>query len=99
MTSTGSRKPAEPFYAADDDPSVARVLRRARVDERAEALGRRLRGLRTSAGLDPTELATAAGLDPVAYRRVEAGDAGTLTYLDLLALADALAVPPACLLR
>jgi transcriptional regulator with XRE-family HTH domain len=68
------------------------------VGARGEALGRRLRVLRTSAGLDPTELAAAAGLDPATYRRVEAGDPATLTYLDLVALADALAVRPACLL-
>lgn len=68
------------------------------MDARGAALGRRLRVLRTAAGLDPTELADAAGVDPVAYRQAEAGDPVTLTYLDLLALADALAVPPACVL-
>jgi transcriptional regulator with XRE-family HTH domain len=68
------------------------------VDARGQAFGRRLHVLRTSAGLDPTELAVAAGLDPVMYRLAEAGDPDTLTYLDLVALADALAVPPASLL-
>jgi transcriptional regulator with XRE-family HTH domain len=66
--------------------------------ERGAALGRRLRLLRSAAGLDPAELAEAAGLDPVSYRRAEDGDPATLTYLDLLALADVLAVPPASLL-
>ena len=60
------------------------------MDARGEALGRRLRVLRTSAGLDPTELAAAAGLDPATYRQAEAGDPAMLTYLDLVALADAL---------
>lgn len=68
------------------------------MDARGEALGRRLHALRTSAGLDPTGLAVAAGLDPVTYRSAEAGDPDALTYLDLVALADALAVPPASLL-
>ena len=61
---------------------------------RGPALGRRLRRLRTAAGLDAVALAAAARLDPVAYLRAEAGDPAALTYLDLLALADALAVPP-----
>ena len=68
------------------------------MDARGEALGRRLRVLRTSAGLGSTELAAAAGLDPATYRRAEAGDPATLTYLDLVALADALAVPADSLL-
>jgi transcriptional regulator with XRE-family HTH domain len=68
------------------------------VDARGEALGRRLRVLRTSAGLDPTELAAAAGLDPATYRQAEAGDPAMLTYLDLVALADVLAVPADSLL-
>jgi transcriptional regulator with XRE-family HTH domain len=68
------------------------------VDARGEAVGGRLRVLRTSAGLDPTEPAAATGLDPVTYRQAEAGDPATLTYLGLVALADALAVPPARLL-
>jgi hypothetical protein len=54
--------------------------------------------LRISAGLDATDLAVAAGLDPAAYRQAEAGDPAGLTYLDIVALADALAVPPASLL-
>ncbi len=49
-------------------------------------------------GSSPTELAAAAGLDPATYRRAEAGDPATLTYLDLVALADALAVPADSLL-
>jgi hypothetical protein len=65
------------------------------VDGRRSALGGRLRRLRTAAGLQPVELATAAGLDPGHYRQVENGDLTGLTYLDLLALADALGVPPA----
>jgi transcriptional regulator with XRE-family HTH domain len=54
--------------------------------------------LRTAAGLEAAELADAAGLDPASYRQVEAGDPASLTYLDLLALADALAVPAAAFL-
>ena len=68
---------------------------------RQAALGSRLRRLREDAGLAPVELADAAGLDPVRYRRLEAGrgDLAALTYLDLLALADALAVPASAVLR
>jgi transcriptional regulator with XRE-family HTH domain len=65
---------------------------------RGLALGRRLRAARTTAGLDPAGLAGAAGVDPEAYRQAEGGDPGPLTYLDLLALADALTVPLAALL-
>jgi transcriptional regulator with XRE-family HTH domain len=54
--------------------------------------------LRTAAGLEATELADAAGLDRASYRSMEAGDAARLTYLDLLAIADALAVPAAAVL-
>jgi transcriptional regulator with XRE-family HTH domain len=76
-----------PGPAADDGPDL-------RAQVRGVALGRRLRVLRTAAGLDPVELAGAAGLDPGTYRRVEGGDPATLTYLDLLALSAVLAVSP-----
>ncbi len=65
---------------------------------RGLSLGRRLRALRTAAGLEPAELAGAAGVEPDAYRRAEAGDPAALTYLDLLALADALSVRPVTVL-
>ena len=67
-------------------------------DGRGLALGRRLRAARSAAGLDPAGLAGAAGVDPEAYRRAEGGDPGPLTYLDLLALADALTLAPSALL-
>jgi transcriptional regulator with XRE-family HTH domain len=51
-----------------------------------------------AAGPGSGELADAAGVDRGAYRRAEAGDPGGLTYLDLLALAEALGVPPTALL-
>jgi transcriptional regulator with XRE-family HTH domain len=68
---------------------------------RQAALGDRLFRLRKAAGLAPAELADAAGLDPAYYRDVEAGsgDLARLTYLDLLALADALQVPAAAVIR
>jgi len=66
--------------------------------ERQTALGARLRRLRAAADLGADELADAAGIAPDRYRAVEVGRAGTLTYLDVLALADALDVPPAALL-
>jgi transcriptional regulator with XRE-family HTH domain len=80
-----------PGSAADDRPDPS-------ARGRGPALGRRLRTLRTAAGLDPAELAHAARVDPAAYQRAEAGDPDVLTYLDLLALADALAVRPAAVL-
>jgi transcriptional regulator with XRE-family HTH domain len=72
----------------------------AETDGRPAALGGRLLRLRTAAGLGAGELAGAAGLDPQFYRDVEAGDGDLtgLTYLGILALADALAVPPAAVL-
>jgi DNA-binding XRE family transcriptional regulator len=71
---------------------------RGTADGRGRALGGRLVRLRAAAGLDADEVADAAGLDRASYRSVEAGDVGRLTYLDLLAIADALAVPPAAVL-
>jgi transcriptional regulator with XRE-family HTH domain len=65
---------------------------------RQRALAARLRRLRAAADLGPDELAAAAGISSGCYRAVEAGRADTLTYLDVLALADALDVPPAALL-
>jgi transcriptional regulator with XRE-family HTH domain len=69
------------------------------VDGRQAALGGRLRTLRAAAGKGAGELADAAGLDRAYYREVEAGGGvSRLTYLDLLAIADALSVPPAAVL-
>ena len=64
---------------------------------RQAALGRRLRELRLASKLTEEQLAAAAWLDPAYYRDVEAGraDLASLTYLDLIHLADALAVRPA----
>jgi transcriptional regulator with XRE-family HTH domain len=66
--------------------------------ERQTALAARLRRLRAAAELGADELAAAAGLPAGRYQDAEAGRAGTLTYLDLLALADALEVPPVAVL-
>lgn len=68
---------------------------------RQAALGDRLQRLRDAAGLTPGDVAVAAGLDPAYYRDVEAGsgDLTRLTYLDLLALAEALQVPAAAVIR
>lgn len=63
------------------------------VDGRQAALADRLHRLRSDAGLGVLELAAEAGLDPGRYRDAESGDPGGLTYLDVLALADALRVP------
>jgi transcriptional regulator with XRE-family HTH domain len=70
-------------------------------DVRKAALGDRLHRLREAAGLAPAELADAAGLDAAYYRDVEAGrgDLERFTYLHLLRLADALAVPASAVLR
>ena len=67
---------------------------------RSTALVARLRRLRAATGQGVDELADAAGLSRTLYRAVEGGrtDPGTLTYLDLLHLADALEVPPAAIL-
>lgn len=67
---------------------------------RQVALAARLLRLRSAAGLSAGDLATAAGLDPAYYRDVEAAraDLDRLTYLDLLGLAEALAVRPAAVL-
>jgi len=67
---------------------------------RATALVVRLRRLRAASGQGVEGLADAAGLSRTFYRDVESGraDPGTLTYLDLLRLADALDVPPAAIL-
>ena len=65
---------------------------------RRAALGGRLCRLRIAAGLEAAELAAAAGLDHASYRLVETGDPSALTYLDVLALAEALSVPPAAVL-
>lgn len=67
---------------------------------RSAALVARLRRLRTAAGQGVDELADAAGLSRTFYRNIESGraDPGTLTYLDLLRLADVLEVPPAAIL-
>lgn len=67
---------------------------------RSAALVARLRRLRAATGQGVDELADAAGLSRTFYRNVEAGraDPGTLTYLDLRRLADALEVPPAAIL-
>jgi transcriptional regulator with XRE-family HTH domain len=64
------------------------------------ALVARLRRLRVATDRGVDELADAAGIDRAAYGDVEAGrtDPGTLTYLDLLGLAEVLGVPPAALL-
>jgi transcriptional regulator with XRE-family HTH domain len=68
--------------------------------ERQAALVARLRRLRAATKLGVDELADAAGIRRTTYREVEAGRAAsdTLTYLDLLALAEALDVPPAAIL-
>jgi transcriptional regulator with XRE-family HTH domain len=68
--------------------------------DRQAALVARLRWLRAATRLGVDELADAAGIHRTTYREVEAGRAapGTLTYLDLLALAEALDVPPAAIL-
>jgi transcriptional regulator with XRE-family HTH domain len=67
---------------------------------RSSALVARLRRLRTAAGQGVEGLADAAGLSRTFYREIESGraDPGTLTYLDLLRLAEALDVPAAALL-
>lgn len=69
-------------------------------DTRRAALAARLQRLRLAAGLGVDELADVAGLPRDRYRDVEAGraDAGRLTYLDLLNLAEALDVLPAAIL-
>lgn len=68
--------------------------------QRQAALVARLRRLRADTELGVDELADAAGIHRTTYREIEAGRAapGTLTYLDLLALAEALDVPPAAVL-
>ena len=70
------------------------------LDGRQAALGGRLRRLRTAAGKGPGEVADEAGVDRAYYREVEAGDGDLagLTYLTVLALADALDVPPSAVL-
>jgi transcriptional regulator with XRE-family HTH domain len=67
---------------------------------RASALVARLRRLRAAAEQGVDELADAAGLPRTFYRDLESGraDPGSLTYLDLLRLADAFEVPPAAIL-
>jgi transcriptional regulator with XRE-family HTH domain len=76
------------------------TLGRGADTEWLAALVARLRRLRAATDIGVDELADAAGIHRAAYRDVEAGraDPGTLTYLDLLGLAEALGVPPAALL-
>lgn len=68
-----------------------------RTAERRATLATRLLQLRTAAGLSPEQVAVAARLDLGYYRDMEGGraDLDLLTYLDVLDLAEALAVRPA----